>query len=154
MEKASANDAPPSRSAGGQVRWRKQGADVPDGAGMPVAIWSAEGRSGMNLATLTLMQGRLFDIALQSSTYLQRLRRAPDAERPVCSDEPQWSDVARRSHCAHVELLERRLSMALRALERIDKGHFGWCEGCGREIDRVQLFVDPNRATCVGCDRL
>jgi len=105
----------------------------------------------MNLTALTLLQGRLFDIAFESSTQLQRLRGASDAEFPDCSEEPEWYDAAQWSRSGLVEFLERRLSTALRALDRIDEGAFGLCERCGQHIDRVQVFVHPDRLTCAAC---
>jgi RNA polymerase-binding transcription factor DksA len=101
----------------------------------------------VNLTALTLLQGRLLHIAIESEAQLQRLRDAPfDAE------DAQWSDVERNSRGAIVESLEHRLATALQALDRIDKGGFGLCERCGRNIDRVQLFVRPAWPTCAVCD--
>jgi RNA polymerase-binding transcription factor DksA len=108
----------------------------------------------MNLTALTLLQGRLYDIALESDANLRRLREGPDALCPAGSDESQWDDAARRSRSALLEFWQRRLSMALRALERIEKGLFGSCDICGQEIDRVHLFVRLDRLTCPDCDRL
>jgi len=104
----------------------------------------------MNLTALTLLQGRLFDMALESDTQLQRLRRVSDAECLACDEEPEWYDTTQRS--ALVEFLERRLSMAMRALNRIEDGLFGHCERCGRQIDPVHLFVQPDRSNCDACD--
>jgi RNA polymerase-binding transcription factor DksA len=108
----------------------------------------------MNLTALTLLQGRLLDIAFESGTELQRLRGAFSAEFPRCSDEPEWYEAAQRLQTGLVEFLERRLSTALRALDSIEEGVFGLCERCGRPIDRMQMFADPNRLTCAACAAL
>lgn len=107
----------------------------------------------MNLTTLTLLQGRLLDIAFESGTQLQRLRGA-SAELPVCSEEPEWYEAAQRFQSGIVEFLERRLSTAVRALDRIDEGVFGLCERCGRPIDRIQVFANPDRLVCAACAAL
>jgi RNA polymerase-binding transcription factor DksA len=105
----------------------------------------------MNLTTLTLLQGRLYDIAVECEAQLQRVR---DRAVPEGEQGPEWFDASQRSQAALVEFFERRLSMALRALDRIDEGRFGLCERCGKQIDRVQLFVDPDRLRCAGCSAL
>lgn len=108
----------------------------------------------MNLTALTLLQGRLFDIAFESDAQLRHLREGPVARLKPHGEEPQWDDAAQQSQSALLEFWQRRLSMALRALERIEKGLFGSCDICGQEIDQVQLFVRLDRLTCPTCDSL
>ncbi len=38
------------------------------------------------------------------------------------------------------------------ALERIKKGSYGHCEGCGRVIGRQRLRASPEARRCVSCD--
>jgi len=37
------------------------------------------------------------------------------------------------------------------ALQRIEKGEFGWCVKCGEEIARKRLDVDPTASLCITC---
>ena len=37
------------------------------------------------------------------------------------------------------------------ALNRIDKGEWGWCTACGNEIAAKRLQHDPSVARCVAC---
>jgi DnaK suppressor protein len=38
-----------------------------------------------------------------------------------------------------------------RALERLERGDYGRCEGCGEPIPAQRLEVRPAASTCVGC---
>ncbi|MDX3310418.1 TraR/DksA family transcriptional regulator [Streptomyces sp. NPDC054884] len=46
----------------------------------------------------------------------------------------------------HLEELDR-------ALERLDQGRYGRCEGCGRMIPPERLEIRPAATTCVTCAR-
>jgi RNA polymerase-binding protein DksA len=55
-----------------------------------------------------------------------------------------------------IGLLEKegpRLGEINAALERIDKGTFGRCEECGREISRKRLQAIPFARRCIECAR-
>jgi RNA polymerase-binding transcription factor DksA len=104
----------------------------------------------MNITALTLLQGRLIDIALECDAQLRQLREGTGAG----SNGAQWDAVARQSRSELLEYWQRRSAMALRGLERIEMGLFGSCENCGREIDRVHMFVRLDRLTCPDCDPL
>ncbi|MFF5406841.1 MULTISPECIES: TraR/DksA family transcriptional regulator [Streptomyces] len=58
---------------------------------------------------------------------------------------------------AHVAALMARAREHLeeldRALERIERGHYGQCEGCGGTIPPERLEVRPAATTCVRCAR-
>jgi RNA polymerase-binding transcription factor DksA len=105
----------------------------------------------MDLMALTMLQGRLFDIAFESDTQLRLLREDPVAQS-MRDDEGSLADAARESHSALIEFWQRRRSTALSALERIEKGLFGSCIVCGQEIGQLQLFVRLDRLTCPACD--
>jgi sporulation protein, yteA family len=44
-----------------------------------------------------------------------------------------------------------QLKMIERALEKIDKGGYGTCEICGREIDGERLEALPSASLCIDC---
>lgn len=47
--------------------------------------------------------------------------------------------------------LEARLLEIEGALDRIDKGDYGTCEKCGKEIPADRLKANPAALTCVNC---
>jgi DnaK suppressor protein len=50
-------------------------------------------------------------------------------------------------------LLER-INQVERALERLDEGHYGWCERCGNPIPVERLAAFPSATRCVSCKQL
>jgi len=48
-----------------------------------------------------------------------------------------------------VDTLEVRLNNVNRALEKIEKGAFGVCELCGKEIEHDRLEANPSARTCI-----
>jgi DnaK suppressor protein len=48
--------------------------------------------------------------------------------------------------------LERNLQEVLEALNRIEKGTYGICENCKKEINLERLRVNPSARTCMKCD--
>jgi DnaK suppressor protein len=67
--------------------------------------------------------------------------------------DPEGSSTAfERAHVA--SLLARaqdRLADLDRALERLERGDYGRCEGCGEPISAERLEARPAASTCVGC---
>lgn len=47
--------------------------------------------------------------------------------------------------------LEKKLQEVLDALERIEKGTYGFCENCQKEIDIERLRANPSAKTCIKC---
>jgi DnaK suppressor protein len=47
-----------------------------------------------------------------------------------------------------------RMDQVERALERLDKGRYGWCEGCADEIPVARLTAFPMATLCVKCKSL
>ncbi|MBW2581851.1 MAG: TraR/DksA C4-type zinc finger protein, partial [Deltaproteobacteria bacterium] len=49
---------------------------------------------------------------------------------------------------------ERKLLSKIRsAIERIDSGEFGFCEGCGDEISDERLEARPVTTYCISCKK-
>ncbi|MFI8263808.1 TraR/DksA family transcriptional regulator [Streptomyces sp. NPDC085665] len=67
--------------------------------------------------------------------------------------DPEGSSTAfERAHVA--SLLSRaaeHLEEVDRALDRLERGVYGWCEGCGRRISAARLEARPEAAACVRC---
>ena len=47
--------------------------------------------------------------------------------------------------------LEKNLQDVLDALEKIEKGTYGICENCQKEIPLERLRVNPSARTCIKC---
>lgn len=47
--------------------------------------------------------------------------------------------------------LEKNLQDVLDALEKIEKGTYGLCEKCGKEIPLERLKANPSARTCTTC---
>ncbi len=47
-----------------------------------------------------------------------------------------------------------RVNQVERALERLDEGHYGWCERCGNPIPVERLAAFPSATLCVSCKQL
>lgn len=64
-------------------------------------------------------------------------------------DALQNQAMAKAGH-ARRQTERRRLTLAL---SRLDEGEFGYCEGCGEDIARPRLELDPAAALCISCAR-
>lgn len=81
----------------------------------------------------------------------------PGDWEPVPSEIGTESDLAdqadivmsRESNTAILADLEARYDAILSALERIEKGKYGKCEVCNKEITEARLEADPSATTCV-----
>ncbi|MFJ5532929.1 TraR/DksA family transcriptional regulator [Streptomyces sp. NPDC093261] len=67
--------------------------------------------------------------------------------------DPEGSSTAfERAHVAALLAQAREHVADLdRALERLERGEYGRCEGCGEPIPRERLEVRPAARTCVRC---
>ncbi|MET7718880.1 TraR/DksA C4-type zinc finger protein [Streptomyces sp. NPDC005407] len=67
--------------------------------------------------------------------------------------DPEGSSTAfERAHVAALLAQTRdHLADLDRALERLERGDYGRCEGCGEPIPAERLEVRPAASTCVRC---
>ncbi|MBU6490906.1 TraR/DksA C4-type zinc finger protein [Patescibacteria group bacterium] len=87
----------------------------------------------------------------------RRNMTVPNDWEPVPSEtgvEPDIVDqadviVSRENNAAILADLEARYDTVLEALSRIEKGTYGKCEMCGKEISENRLEADPAASTCV-----
>lgn len=49
------------------------------------------------------------------------------------------------------QTLERQLEQVEEALERLERGTYGYCLDCGEEIDHARLKAIPSASLCIGC---
>jgi RNA polymerase-binding transcription factor len=64
------------------------------------------------------------------------------------------NSYAREFLLSLTELDRKQLLMVEDALNRIDRGEFGYCQQCGEEINRKRLEVQPWARHCVRCQEL
>jgi len=69
-------------------------------------------------------------------------------------DVPDQSDLANtfeelENRAALENTLEERLIMVNKALERIEKGEYGYCDNCKKQIDVKRLEANPAASECI-----
>jgi DnaK suppressor protein len=82
---------------------------------------------------------------------LERLREALKEEVDVDSEEGDPDLIEREKNVALVAQLEYKLEGIHGALRAIDKGTYGLCERCGKDISVERLEVKPDATLCVQC---
>ena len=93
------------------------------------------------------LQERLADM-------LQRLERLKsDAAQEHSSDSAEQAQERENDEVVDAIGLETRQSVAQlqAALERIDDGSYGVCEGCGADIAPARLEARPESTHCIDC---
>lgn len=94
---------------------------------------------------------KLADEQHRISGELERLREALKIEVDVDAEEGDPDLIEREKNVALVSQLEARLARVRAAIRSIDKGRYGICERCGREIPTERLEVRPDATLCVTC---
>lgn len=95
-------------------------------------------------------------LALRFAQITQRLRALPDVSDGEPLESPSGNGSAgivcdRDTEFAERERLWLSKRAIQRALERIDAGTFGVCEGCGIAIEPKRLAYVPESPLCRGC---
>ncbi len=82
---------------------------------------------------------------------LERLREALKVEVDVDAEEGDPDLIEREKNVALVSQLERKKEGVEAAIRSIEKGKYGICERCGKEIPTERLEVRPDATLCVHC---
>jgi DnaK suppressor protein len=82
---------------------------------------------------------------------LERLREAIQIEVDVDAEEGDPDLIEREKNVALLSQLEGRLARVQAAIRSIDKGRYGICERCGKDIPTERLEVRPDATLCLGC---
>ena len=115
-----------------------------------------KGEAYMNPSQLEHFRGVLNEIKLSLSQDIDRTVHTMQDEATVFADPndraSQESDIA-------LELRnrdrERKLIKKIdEALERIEKGEYGYCDSCGVEISLKRLEARPTATLCIDCKTL
>lgn len=83
---------------------------------------------------------------------------AADASEPVKLDQASVGRLSRMDAMQNQAMAQeterrrqRRLLKVEGALRRIENGDFGYCFGCGEDLDPRRLRADPTTTRCVDC---
>jgi len=94
---------------------------------------------------------KLLEEQTRISGELERLREALKIEVDVDAEEGDPDLIEREKNVALVSQLEARLARVQAALRSIEKGKYGVCERCNKEIPTERLEVRPDATLCVTC---
>lgn len=94
---------------------------------------------------------RLLDERVRIGGALERLREALKVEVDVDGEEGDPDLIEREKNVALVGQLERKREAVEAALRAIEKGKYGTCERCLKEIPIERLEVKPDAMLCVSC---
>lgn len=89
----------------------------------------------------------------QIAEELENLRELMQAEVDVEPDEGDAEIFEREKNAALIAVLERKLSDIETALRSIEKGQYGTCERCGKQIELERLEVKPDATLCLNCQQ-
>jgi len=94
---------------------------------------------------------KLLEERVRLTGELEHLREALKTEVDVDADEGDPDLIEREKNVALVSQLERKKEDVEAALRLIEKGKYGTCERCGKEIPTERLDVRPDATLCVQC---
>jgi len=80
-------------------------------------------------------------------------KEAQEILKEPVSAEDEMADRYEFKEETHLrkEILESRLKAIEKALEKIAKGSYGFCENCGQQIEETRLKIDPAVLLCRKC---
>lgn len=90
---------------------------------------------------------------VQIAEELENLRELMQAEVDVEPDEGDAEIFEREKNAALIAVLERKLGDIESALRSIEKGQYGTCERCGKQIELQRLEVKPDATLCLSCQQ-
>lgn len=81
-----------------------------------------------------------------------------DVKYPNREDSTKDEEADEAQEYDNLLSLEHSLEIKLRdvdiALEKIEKGDYGKCSNCGKDIEEERLMVAPEAKLCIGCNKL
>jgi DnaK suppressor protein len=93
--------------------------------------------------------------------YEQTISEITEAQRDRLTDSAgdDQADTGTKTFEREQEItlannVRERMGQVERALDRLDDGHYGWCERCGNPIPVERLAAFPSATLCVTCKQL
>jgi RNA polymerase-binding transcription factor len=117
---------------------------------------TAKGRTAEEIEQIRLvLQGRYDDLDREYEDAMaenQKLRLVEIGDAAGDDQADSGSKTAERDAASSLlrTLLDRR-TQAEHALQRLQDGSYGYCEGCQNPIPVERLTVFPSATTCVAC---
>lgn len=114
----------------------------------------------MNTDQMTVVKQKLEAERKHIMQQMQDLKKADPFNNPDHADDNAAVDTDVREQEGHdliqaeVATLQERVMDIDTALERIEKGRYGYCSKCGKEIPAGRLAVIPEAEFCVECESL
>ncbi len=100
---------------------------------------------------ITRERHKLLEEQKRVAGELERLREALKVEVDVDAEEGDPDLIEREKNVALVSQLEIKQTRLQAALRAIEKGKYGICERCSKEIPTERLDVRPDATLCVTC---
>ena len=107
----------------------------------------------MDTKLISNFKNKLVAIKNMLTGQITRLRKPVDMGSDVESTFDAKTDETEEetANAGMVESLKRRAHRVDDALVKMEKGKYGSCEKCGKEIEVALLTVDPESRYCKGC---
>ena len=117
---------------------------------------TAKGRSSEEIEQIRLvLQSRFDDLDREYAEAVaenQKLRLVEIGDAAGDDQADSGSKTAERDAATSLlRTLHDRRTQAELALQRLNDGTYGYCEGCGDPIPVARLEVFPSATTCVSC---
>jgi len=99
---------------------------------------------------LSLLEKELLSVGRKNPSNQGDWEAVPPSMDTVSADENEVADTIEEfeGNSAILKQLEIRYNEIKQALERIEKGTYGKCEVCGKEIEEDRLNANPAAKTC------
>ncbi len=83
---------------------------------------------------------------------------SPDAEYPESGSNSEDDNAAEVTEFVDMLSVEARLEAELKDVEKalvaVEKGTYGICKYCGKEIDEKRLEARPASSSCIACKKV
>lgn len=157
--KSAASKASGATSSGAAKSGRAGSSDPPAGAGAkPVAKPKATRSAAETERIRAALAARLDELREEYQLHVAEIAEL-QRDRFTDSAGDDQADTGsktfeREQEISLAQSIRERTSQVERALERLDEGHYGWCERCGDTIPVERLAAFPSATRCVACKQL
>jgi len=106
-----------------------------------------------NPASAEREREKLLQEQAQVTDELNHLRELMRTEVDVELDEGDSEVFEREKNAALIAVIEIRMQDIQMALRSIEKGSYGTCARCGKQIEPARLEVKPDATLCLTCQQ-
>lgn len=106
----------------------------------------------MDFKLIEQFKKKLLSIRDSVTRQINSLRKPVDMGDDIDSFEEEADEATEMAaNAGMVETLKRRAHRVDDALRKMDKGEYGKCEKCGKDIEPQLLEIDPESRYCREC---